>query len=515
MKRLMVAAMAVVPLGFALFAEIPSMKGSLPTALWTRRWWLPRFDEKKALAEREEFQVAFIGDSITHGWESRGAAVWTNNFASGKYRAINFGFGGDRTEQLIWRIEHGQFGKLDPKAVVLMIGTNNTGHKDIAAESPLDTVLGIKKVIACLLERCPNAKIIYHPIFPRGATTNDALRVRNDLVNQAVASYLEGMKFDRVLVCDFNSRLLEKDGTLTKEMAADLLHPGAHGYEIWAESLRPYLDYALGFSAERPGPAAEPAPTALDTVSPIAYRPAIKQMWITDLFTYRRKGPNWKPYPRLAQKLDAVRSNPDHCYDVVMVGDSITQRFETNDGKDEWKRIAKRYKALNLGFGGDGCQNVLWNMIYGGFFDNFQARVITLMIGVNNGKSSEEDVAEGIRRCVAEIRKRQPQATLLLHPILPRRSQNPETAEARRNRINELVRPVADGSHVVLVDLSPIFQNVSDKRLKELLPDGVHPNSEAYSMWREAIEPYLARIIPASASAEKICTSEGAGDGVR
>ena len=62
-------------------------------------------------------------------------------------------------------------------------------------------------------------------------------------------------------------------------------------------------------------------------------------------------------------------------------------------------------------------------------------------------------------------------------------------------RINDLIRPLADGKHVVLVDLSPIFQGVPDERLKELLPDGVHPNAEAYRQWRETVEPYLARIV--------------------
>ena len=497
MKKIMLAALAAFGIyGAELSAAIPSMEGSLPVAQWTKNWWLPRFDEKKALAETGDYPVAFIGDSITHGWESRGAGVWTNNFATGRYRAINFGFGGDRTEQLIWRIEHGQFGKLDPKAVVLMIGTNNTGHRDKAAESPLDTVLGIRKVIRLLLERCPNAKIIYHPIFPRGATTNDALRVRNDTVNQAMKVCLDGMKSERVLVCDFNSKLLEPDGTLTKEMMADLLHPGAHGYEIWAAELKPYLDYALGFSAERPGQAAHPAPTALDSTSPKAYRPGVKQHWITDLFSYKRKGPNWKPYPRFAMKLEAVRSNPDRYYDVVMVGDSITQRFETSDGSNEWARLSKEFRTLNLGFGGDGCQNTLWNIANGGFFDNLQTRAVTLMVGVNNGSSSEEEVAEGIRRCVAAIRKAQPQATLILHPILPRRSKDGGFAgEDRRVRINALIRPLADGKHVLWVDLSPIFQGVTDERLKEMLPDGVHPNADAYRQWRETVEPILSRIV--------------------
>jgi len=460
-----------------------------------RSWWLPRFDEKKSLAEKEDFAVAFVGDSITHNWESKGANVWAKNFASGPYKAINFGFSGDRTEHVLWRIRNGQFGSCRPKAIVLMIGTNNTGHRDAVSESALDTVLGIKQTIEELLALQPQAKIIVHPIFPRGATTNDAMRVRNDRVNQSLVEYLGWVKSERLLFCDFNSRLLDNDGRLSEEMAPDLLHPGERGYEIWAEALRPCLDFALGLSDARPRTRfVLSAPTALDTTSPRTLCPIIKQYWLADCRKAGQTG-EFVPDRRLTEKLAEVRGNRDRYYDVVMMGDSITHLFETGRGEREWGRLLKRFKVLNLGFGGDGCQHLLWHALYSGFLDNLQTRVVTVMIGTNNRKASAEEVAEGIRLCVDAIRRKQPQAVVLLHPMIPRINPDLKWLREKNDRTNELIKPLADGKKVLWVDLRPIFENVPPEKQKEFLPDGTHPNAEAYRLWREAVTPYFEKIV--------------------
>ena len=69
---------------------------------------------------RQRAQIAFLGDSITHGWESRGAKVWAENFASGPYKALNCGISGDRTEHLLWRLQNGQLADLKPKAFIVL-----------------------------------------------------------------------------------------------------------------------------------------------------------------------------------------------------------------------------------------------------------------------------------------------------------------------------------------------------------------------------------------------------------
>ncbi len=89
-------------------------------------WWMARHREK--LAQRDpDVELVLIGDSITHGWEDPGRTVWADNFAD--IDMLNLGYSADRTEHVLWRLEHGEVEGLDPDLVVMMIGTNNTGHR--------------------------------------------------------------------------------------------------------------------------------------------------------------------------------------------------------------------------------------------------------------------------------------------------------------------------------------------------------------------------------------------------
>ena len=85
-------------------------------------WWFGRFERLRALAAAEgpSFKVAFVGDSITEHWEAAGRNVWKRHFDGPRYRAINLGFGGDRTENVLWRIRNGQLDGLDPAAVAIL-----------------------------------------------------------------------------------------------------------------------------------------------------------------------------------------------------------------------------------------------------------------------------------------------------------------------------------------------------------------------------------------------------------
>ncbi|MBR3924345.1 MAG: acetylglucosamine-6-sulfatase, partial [Kiritimatiellae bacterium] len=166
-----------------------------------------------ALAEKGGYDIVFIGDSITRGWETKGAKVWAENFAEGPYKALNCGISGDRTEHVLWRLENGQLANLSPKVFVIMIGTNNTGHRNADFEPPVDTILGIQSIVKFLRKNYKSAKIILHPIFPRGATVDDPNRIRNDVVNGAIR-LLANKK--SVIWCNFNGRLLSPKGELSR-----------------------------------------------------------------------------------------------------------------------------------------------------------------------------------------------------------------------------------------------------------------------------------------------------------
>lgn len=211
-----------------------SITPSMLNEWWSISWWLPRHEQKlEEIKARKDAQVIFIGDSITQGWEKDGFNVWNHNYA--KYNAVALGFGGDRTENVLWRLLHGEVDGLNPKVAVLMFGTNNTGHRQ---EKPEFTAAGIKRDIEELQKRLPNTKILLLAIFPRGEKPDDGLRLINKDINTLIAQFADNKK---VFFLDINKAFLDENGVLPKTIMPDLLHPNEQGYEIWAKAMEPTL----------------------------------------------------------------------------------------------------------------------------------------------------------------------------------------------------------------------------------------------------------------------------------
>jgi lysophospholipase L1-like esterase len=200
-----------------------------------------RHESFNEIAKKGEAQLVFLGDSITHGWEGKGKAVWEQTWAP--LKAANFGIGGDRTEHVLWRIDHGNFDGIKPKEIVLMIGTNNTGHQG-RPQTELDgavyqcsaqqTADGIKAILAKLQQKCPEARILLLAIFPRGANKDDKFRQQNEATNTLVKGLADDKK---VFFLDIGGKFLEADGTLPKSIMPDLLHPNEKGYQIWSDAI--------------------------------------------------------------------------------------------------------------------------------------------------------------------------------------------------------------------------------------------------------------------------------------
>ena len=200
-----------------------------------------RHESFNEIARKGEAQLVFLGDSITHGWDGKGKAVWEQTWAP--LKAANFGIGGDRTEHVLWRIDHGNFDGIKPKEIVLMIGTNNTGHQG-RPQAELDgavyqcsaqqTADGIKAILAKLQQKCPEAKILLLAIFPRGADKEDRFRQQNEAANALVKGLADDKK---VFFMDIGGKFLDADGTLPKSIMPDLLHPNEKGYQIWSEAI--------------------------------------------------------------------------------------------------------------------------------------------------------------------------------------------------------------------------------------------------------------------------------------
>ncbi|HEX5687611.1 MAG TPA: GDSL-type esterase/lipase family protein [Ideonella sp.] len=211
---------------------------------WAVEWWLPRHrqkleDKRQLVAAGTPPEVVFIGDSITQGWENEGREVWRQHYAP--LHALALGFGGDRTENVLWRLQNGEIDGITPKVAVLMIGTNNTGHR---AEAPETTAAGIKRLIDEIRRRSPKTKVLLLAIFPRGEKPDDFLRGINNRVNKLIARYADGRS---VHFLDINAELMNPDGTLSKDVLFDLLHLSEKGYAIWQRAMDPTLQRLLKY----------------------------------------------------------------------------------------------------------------------------------------------------------------------------------------------------------------------------------------------------------------------------
>ena len=188
------------------------------------------------IAKRGDSEVLFMGDSITDFWRSEqgvmaGKPVLDKYF--GDVKIANFGIAGDTTQGVLYRLQHGEGQGFSPKAVMLMIGTNNTGRNTAA-----EIAEGIGAIVLELQKDFPKAKILLLGIFPR-STPNDPVRATIAEINGIISKLHDG---DRVHYLDIGAKFLDADGNIPREVMSDALHPSTQGYEIWAQAVKEPLE---------------------------------------------------------------------------------------------------------------------------------------------------------------------------------------------------------------------------------------------------------------------------------
>lgn len=201
-------------------------------------WWMERHDRTVARIRQGQVDLVFIGDSITQGWEEDGRPVWDRYYAS--RRAVNLGYNSDQTENVLWRLEHGELDGLAPKLAIVMIGTNNATMRE---DPPEYTAAGIQAILTTLRTRLPGTKILLLAIFPRGLTNDDPFRRVNEAVNARLPAFADQRQ---VFFLNLNRRFLDGDGRLSAEIMSDALHPSALGYRLWAEGMEETIRKLLG-----------------------------------------------------------------------------------------------------------------------------------------------------------------------------------------------------------------------------------------------------------------------------
>ncbi|HSX85720.1 MAG TPA: putative glycoside hydrolase, partial [Cellvibrio sp.] len=206
---------------------------SMLNEFWARDWWEPRHKEKLQRIQQGNVDLLMIGDSITQGWENEGKTVWQEYYAD--RNAVNLGYGGDRTENVLWRLQHGEVDGINPKVAVLMIGTNNTGHR---LAQPKYTATGIKTVLQELRTRLPDTKILLLGIFPREEKPDAEMRQINNRINDIIKTYADNQ---HIFYLNINDHFLADDGTLSRSVMPDLLHLNESSYATWAKAIEPTL----------------------------------------------------------------------------------------------------------------------------------------------------------------------------------------------------------------------------------------------------------------------------------
>jgi lysophospholipase L1-like esterase len=184
------------------------------------------------VAKQGDAELLFMGDSITDFWRNpegnyAGKPVQDKYF--GQWKVANYGIAGDTTQGVLFRLQDGEGKGINPRAIMLMIGTNNTGRNSVG-----EIAEGVGAIVQSLQTNFPNAKILLLGIFPRGAAATDPARATIADINKIIAKLADGT---RVQYLDIGKGFLDDTGAIPKDVMSDALHPTGKGYEIWAKAV--------------------------------------------------------------------------------------------------------------------------------------------------------------------------------------------------------------------------------------------------------------------------------------
>ncbi|MEM8947290.1 MAG: GDSL-type esterase/lipase family protein [Planctomycetota bacterium] len=181
-------------------------------------------------------------------------------------------------------------------------------------------------------------------------------------------------------------------------------------------------------------------------------------------------------------------------HDLVFVGDSITQNWET-DGSEVWQKYYAHRNALNLGIASDRTQHVLWRMANTDL-SKALPKLIVLLVGTNNSADDEAtETAAGVEAIVLELKHKCPTAKILLMAIFPRGEEANDSRRLRNDETNAIIKRLADDESIFFADIGARLANPNGAASIALMPDALHLNAEGYAAWAAAIEPNVQSLL--------------------
>jgi lysophospholipase L1-like esterase len=461
----------------------PENPAIVPVDRLAESWWANRHRAVlETVRNHQDTQLLIIGDSIVNNYDKSNPPdenfqpTWKQFYEP--RRALNLGFSGDTTANVLWRLDHGEVDGLHPKAVVLLIGTNNTGHYDQTAD---ETASGIDAVVADIEHRLPETRILLLGILPSGISESKTERDR--AVNQYLAACYG--EHPRVTYLDIGAAFY-RDNVLNAAIFSDPrrprpgkpLHPDTNGQRMMAEAIEPALAKLMGDSPRAPLASMTDINTALIPVERLE----------EDAY-------DW--YARHHAELEVQkRLKPQ----VVLIGDSITHfwdgppRAHIVNGPAAWAQVFGGMTVVNMGFGWDRTQNVLWRLRQGEF-GALSPQWVVLAIGTNNltGTSNArantpEEIVDGIVAICREVRQRSPRSRIVLMAVFPRGAQPSDPRRAPIQRTNRLLAQRFSGDpSVTYLDIGDQFLAPDGSLPATLMPDGTHPSDAGYRIWANAL----------------------------
>jgi lysophospholipase L1-like esterase len=244
--RVLIASACFIGFGYTSLATQAGLKGNSatqPEVNFERDGydWLHRHADVLDTQKKGNPDVVLIGDSITHYWSGEpkastvnGRNAWQATF--GDLKVLNMGYGWDRTQNVLWRLNHGEFVGITPKTIILNIGTNNlVGDETARTNTPSEVVAGIKAILKILRNRSSKSQIFVMAIFPRGFEKGNKLDRTISELNGFLAPAIRGDTHVHFL--DIGLKMRDLDGSISKEVLFDGTHPTEKGYLIWGKAL--------------------------------------------------------------------------------------------------------------------------------------------------------------------------------------------------------------------------------------------------------------------------------------
>ena len=209
----------------------------------TKPGWMERHESMNAKAKQGNIDLIYIGDSIVQRYEGVGKPVWDHYYTPRK--ALNLGISGDRTQHVLWRLDHGNIDGISPKLAIVMIGQNNGGHNTAP-----EIAEGVTEVVKRIRNKLPNTKILLLGIFQRREKPTPERAVLAE-ANETISKLADSTSIHYM---DINSVFVQPDGTIPASLMPDFEHPSELGFKRWAEAIEAKVAELMGDHPTPPMP---------------------------------------------------------------------------------------------------------------------------------------------------------------------------------------------------------------------------------------------------------------------